>query len=500
MKEPDSTIFMVEDWGKVPVEAPRRVYFGPLVGVAQRGTIKQMALRSRKLIGNTAMDPELSLIMANMGQARPGTLVLDPFVGTGSMLFTAAYFGSMVLGTDLNKTLLHGVGKTSRSSSKHQKLTSKFKGKEENMAATMSQYGLAGRFVGVLASDQGNPPWKGCQPHGMFDSIITDPPYGIREGARRAMVLPPKGASSGGGKESRTGGDVKTVPRDSVESATTVQAAAAAAADTGVAADAGAGAGAETETERKYPQRGARYERDAVFDELLDFAAETLLMGGRLVYWLPVIQDEYNHDQVPRHPCLEIIANCEQPLSGKLARRLITMAKVAPWDPTAKATSAKPLESHAGSFREKIFESRESKNAAKAAAAAAAAAERGGSSTAAAASAGGNAGDGGGGGGEGDAGASDDGAWAAAIQARLDAATAELTSMLSDVDQGAMEQLAQEQAGTNNELASLSSRLMTPHARSVAEKDAEDQKTVAEARAKIAAMLAAKGAGGGTGE
>jgi tRNA G10 N-methylase Trm11 len=33
-----------------------------------------------------------------------------------------------------------------------------------------------------------------------------------------------------------------------------------------------------------------RYGRDKCFDELLDFAAEMLVAGGRLVYWLPVIQ------------------------------------------------------------------------------------------------------------------------------------------------------------------------------------------------------------------
>ena len=57
MKDPDSTIYMVEDYGKVPAEAPRRVYIGPLVGVAQRATIKQFSLRSRKLIGNTVTLP-----------------------------------------------------------------------------------------------------------------------------------------------------------------------------------------------------------------------------------------------------------------------------------------------------------------------------------------------------------------------------------------------------------------------------------------------------------
>ncbi len=103
--------------------------------------LKKYDLKTRKLIGNTSMDPELSLIMANMGQARPGSLVLDPFCGSGtfififffvyiffllfyfevtkrmdagSMLFTSAEFGAMVIGCDINATVLHGWGKTSR--------------------------------------------------------------------------------------------------------------------------------------------------------------------------------------------------------------------------------------------------------------------------------------------------------------------------------------------------------------------------------------------------
>ena len=32
------------------------------------------------------MDAALSLIMANMGKARPGALVFDPFVGTGNII------------------------------------------------------------------------------------------------------------------------------------------------------------------------------------------------------------------------------------------------------------------------------------------------------------------------------------------------------------------------------------------------------------------------------
>ena len=38
------------------------------------------------LIANTSMDPMLSMLMANMAQVRHGSLVCDPFVGSGQSL------------------------------------------------------------------------------------------------------------------------------------------------------------------------------------------------------------------------------------------------------------------------------------------------------------------------------------------------------------------------------------------------------------------------------
>lgn len=35
-------------------------------------------------IGNTSMEPQLSLLMANLGKISNGDLVLDPFVGSGA--------------------------------------------------------------------------------------------------------------------------------------------------------------------------------------------------------------------------------------------------------------------------------------------------------------------------------------------------------------------------------------------------------------------------------
>jgi tRNA (guanine10-N2)-methyltransferase len=49
--------------------------------------ITKLSLKTRKFIGNTSMDPQLSLYMANQALVQNGDLVLDPFVGTGRFSF-----------------------------------------------------------------------------------------------------------------------------------------------------------------------------------------------------------------------------------------------------------------------------------------------------------------------------------------------------------------------------------------------------------------------------
>lgn len=93
LKNPQVTMVVSEDFGSDhndPPEEPCQVFIGRLVARSKRGeAIRAYDLKVRNMIGNTSMDPELSLIMANMGLARPGSLVLDPFVGTGAIAVCA---------------------------------------------------------------------------------------------------------------------------------------------------------------------------------------------------------------------------------------------------------------------------------------------------------------------------------------------------------------------------------------------------------------------------
>lgn len=68
------------------------------------------------------MDPQLSFIMANQALIKKGDLIIDPFVGTGSLLIAAAHFGAYVWGVDIDFLMLHGKTRPSRIQERVRKL------------------------------------------------------------------------------------------------------------------------------------------------------------------------------------------------------------------------------------------------------------------------------------------------------------------------------------------------------------------------------------------
>ena len=57
------------------------------------------------------MDAHLSFLMANQGLIKKGSLVWDPFVGTGSILVSCAHFGAHVVGSDIDPRVIRGTKK-----------------------------------------------------------------------------------------------------------------------------------------------------------------------------------------------------------------------------------------------------------------------------------------------------------------------------------------------------------------------------------------------------
>lgn len=102
LRNPDHKFCLMDnnDYGDtngLPPIVQRRIFFGREIGAADRKILQTYQLKSRKYLGPTAMDAEIAFLMANQAQVKPGKLVYDPFVGTGSILVAAAHFGAMTM-------------------------------------------------------------------------------------------------------------------------------------------------------------------------------------------------------------------------------------------------------------------------------------------------------------------------------------------------------------------------------------------------------------------
>ncbi|KAG5229249.1 tRNA (guanine(10)-N2)-methyltransferase [Salix suchowensis] len=276
-----------DDYGAhngLPPVVQRRIFFGRLVGGADRKLLPTYELKSRRYLGPTAMDAEVAFLMANQAQVMPGKLVYDPFVGTGSILVAAAHFGAMTMGADIDIRAVRDG-----------------RGPDCNVWSNFKQYGLP-LPVALLRADNNLPPWRPGLKE-IFDAIICDPPYGVRAGGRK----------SGGRKLLKGIVAPYIVPDDK---------------RTG------------------HIPSTAPYSLAECVHDLLDLAARMLVMGGRLVYFYPVLREnDVVENHFPEHPCFKLIASSEQILSSRYSRVLLTMVKTGSYtEKVAEAATIKHQE------------------------------------------------------------------------------------------------------------------------------------------------------------
>ncbi|CAM8914373.1 unnamed protein product [Rhodiola kirilowii] len=271
LKNPDQNFWIMEtdDYGSsngLPPVIQRTIFFGREVGAADRKLIPTYQLKSRNYLGPTSMDAEMAFLMANQGLVAPGKLVYDPFVGTGSILIAAAHFGAMTMGADIDIRVVRDG-----------------RGPNCNIWSNFDQYGLSSP-ISLLRADNNLPPWRPGLKE-VFDAIICDPPYGVRAGGRK----------SGGRKLLKGTVEPYIVPDDK---------------------------------RLGHIPSTAPYSLAECLHDLLDLGAKMLVMGGRLVYFYPVLRDNATECQYPEHPCLKLVAVSEQILSLRYSRVLLTMVKV----------------------------------------------------------------------------------------------------------------------------------------------------------------------------
>lgn len=308
MKNPEVTLTVFEEYesGRAPDGGLHkdgeftRVYFGRLIvdGTA-RSLMGTFDVKKRQYFGNTSMEAEISLLMANQTLASPGKLIYDPFIGTGSMAYTTAYFGAFVYGSDIDGRQMRGKDKT------------------PGIIRAAAQYGVASRIMDLCTFDVTNHPWR-CG--SFFDAIITDPPYGVRAGAKRL-----------GRKKIREDRLQPAIPRPN----------------------------------EPYIPPTKPYELSQLITDLVLLARYLLRSGGRLVFFLPTVSDEYAPPDINTVLCegMELVANSLQDF-GSWGRRLITIKKTThtdylppSFDPVREAEESRDTHVPAHKdFREKYFQ------------------------------------------------------------------------------------------------------------------------------------------------
>ncbi|GLB37684.1 putative RNA methylase family UPF0020 [Lyophyllum shimeji] len=248
----------------------RQVYFGRLL---EEGSARQLVgrfdVKKRVYYGNTSMESEISLLMANQTLAAPGKLIYDPFMGTGSMAYTTSHFGALVFGSDIDGRQMRG------------------KGNVPGVIRAAKQYGTESRIIDLCTFDVTRNPWR-CG--GLFDAIVTDPPYGVRAGAKRLGRK--KDLSE---EQLRIFLEHRNSPRPD---------------------------------DQPYIPPTKPYELSHLAADLVSLARYLLKPGGRLVFFLPTVTDEYEEIDICSMLCegMEVIANSLQDF-GSWGRRLVTVRR-----------------------------------------------------------------------------------------------------------------------------------------------------------------------------
>lgn len=270
MKNPAHQFFICEQY-PLDVKTPTNIYFGRWVADSGRKIMHKYDLKKRAYIATTSMNAELSLVTANLALAAPGTLIYDPFMGTGSFPISCAHFGATVFGSDLDGRSIRG-------------------NPTKNVQTNFQQYALPSKYLGGFVADITNTPLRR---HRILDSIVCDPPYGVREGLK---VL----------------GSTRVALQEVVYL------------NDGTPAHLG----------RNYIPPKKPYSFVRMLDDILDFSSNVLVDAGRLCMWMPVAgsveeeaaergeadlgasarfrDGEEGEYAIPSHPALRLVSHCRQ--------------------------------------------------------------------------------------------------------------------------------------------------------------------------------------------
>ncbi|KAJ7680272.1 hypothetical protein DFH06DRAFT_1265322 [Mycena polygramma] len=251
----------------------RQVYFGRLVvDGSARSLIKMFDVKKRLYYGNTSMESEAS----------SSKFIYDPFCGTGSMAYPIAHFGAQ------------GENRQRQTRTwDYQIATQLGVDQPPGVLRAAKQYGVADRIVDLCTFDVTRNPWR-CG--NLFDAIVTDPPYGVRAGAKRL------------GRKKELSEDKKAANIEHQLSFVSLN--------------------HKRSNREPYIPPTKPYELSLLAADLVVLARYLLKPDGRLVFFLPTVNEQYGEVDIRCLLCdgMILVANSLQDF-GSWGRRLVTIQK-----------------------------------------------------------------------------------------------------------------------------------------------------------------------------
>jgi tRNA (guanine10-N2)-dimethyltransferase len=146
----------VQGGGRIDLEHPLRRFWLSSDGLYEEvGQVDRSAAAARRMPKMpfqrpVSLPPRLARAAANLAQIRPGDRVVDPFLGTGSLLAEAGLLGARLYGVDRDPSMIRGA------------------------LQNLAHLGLSAEEL--VAGDAGEIDAGAAV--AAFDSVLTDPPYG----------------------------------------------------------------------------------------------------------------------------------------------------------------------------------------------------------------------------------------------------------------------------------------------------------------------------------
>ena len=292
-------------------------------------------LTKRKYIGPTATDHLLSFLMANFAQIKEGQMVIDPFVGTGSLLIPPSHYKALCFGCDLDVRVLRGYSVGYTRKSEEDKTPQK---KQGNIFSNFDDYNFP--RPQIIRQDINKPAFR--KKNLFFDAIICDPPYGWRAGVRKTGLTSNKKEKREKRLEkkrqknkdkNKENNDIKDDKDDKDNK------------DDDNNNDNENDKDDinnedmnffyfEKDGEKKMFLPTSHTSVNNIFDGLINFAIENLKIGGFLVCLFPVRKEKEEEDLVnhpinfPMHPQFKLVQACENINSRLRSRWCLTYRKI----------------------------------------------------------------------------------------------------------------------------------------------------------------------------